>query len=111
MKLTYAELDSRKLKEAISRKEDVVISVTSQHADAFEVLVDLVADIKAWSETKPSVVEKWISLQKAFILAVRSLFKHGRLVELLPALLSSDVETQRTHFADGSIELLIRQKQ
>lgn len=108
MKLTYEELDSRKLRGAISKLEDTVIVVTSQHANALDVLVDLVADIKSWPERKPSLFEKWMVLQKAFFLAVRSLFFHTQLVELLPALLSSEIEARRSYPSDGSVVLLIK---
>lgn len=111
MKLTYAELDSRKLREAISQKEAIVIEIDSRHADALNVLIDLVDDIKSWPERKPSIVNKWIALQRAFLLAVRSLFKHSQLVELLPTLISSDIETRREYLPDGSVVLQIRAKQ
>jgi hypothetical protein len=110
MKLTYEELDSRKLKEAISKEEDAVIEVPSQHADALDLLLDLVPDIKSWPEKKPSVLRKWITLQRAFLLAVRSLFFHAQLVELLPALLSSQIEARRSRQPDGSVVLVIGRK-
>lgn len=110
MKLSYQELDSRKLKAALSRDEETVVEVTSPHADAVNALVDLVTDIKCWPDTKPSVVEKWIVLQKAFLLAIRSLLFHAQLVELLPALMSSKIETQRFHQSDGSVVLHLKLK-
>ena len=111
MKLTYEELDSRKLRTAISRNEDTLIEVTPRHADAVDALVDLVTDIKSWPETKPTVVEKWIALQKAFLLAVRSLLFHAQLVELLPVLMSSEIEARRSYTSDGSVVLLIKARQ
>lgn len=107
MKLSYKDLDSRILKEAISRNEDIVVEVASNHASALGALVDIVSDIKTWTKSKPSVLKKWITLQKAFLLAFRALFSHAQLVELLPALLSSEVNLQCFHGPDGTLILLI----
>jgi hypothetical protein len=107
MKLTYEELDSRVLKEAVSRKEDAVIEVTSRHAGALETLVDIVADVRSWPANKPSMMKKWITLQKSFLLAIRALLFHAQLAELLPVLLSSKVNVRRFHGSDGSLVLRI----
>ena len=108
MKLTYTELDSRTLKEAISRGEETVVEVASRHASALDDLVDIVTDIKSWPKNKTSVMRKWITLQKAFVLAIRALLFHAQLAELLPVLLSSKVNVRRSHGPDGSLALLIK---
>ncbi len=110
MKLTYEELDSRIIKEAVSRKEEVVAEVSSRHASALDTLVDIVTDIKSWPENKPSVVKKWITLQKSFFLAIRALLFHAQLAELLPILLSSKISIRRSFGRDGSFILLIEPK-
>jgi hypothetical protein len=107
MKLTYEEVDRRKLRDAISRKENTVIRVTPRHANAVDALVELVTEIKSWPESRPSMVQKWIALQKAFFLSVRSLLFHAQLVELLPALWSSETEARRAYESDGSLVLKI----
>ena len=110
MKLTYEELDSRILKEAISRQQEILIEVSSSHAGALNTLVEIVTDIKAWPESKPSLIKKWITLQKAFLLAFRALLSHAQLVELLPVPLSSKVNIKRSHGPDDSLVLLIAPK-
>ena len=110
MKLTYDELDSRILKEALSRKEETVIEVPSRHAGALDALVDIVTDVKSWPEEKPSVMKRWITLQKSFFLAIRALLFHAQLAELLSVLLSSKVNVRRSHGPDGSLVLLIEPK-
>jgi len=107
MKLTYEDLDSRILKEAVSRQETIVVQVASRHAGAMDDLLDIVTDVKSWSNSKPSVLGKWLTLQKAFFLAIRSLFSHAQLAELLPVLLSAKVVVQRSGGPDGSVVLLI----
>lgn len=107
MKLTYKELDSRILKEAVSRKEEIVVEVSSRHASALDALVDIVTDIKSWPKIKPSVMKKWITLQKSFLLAIRALLSHAQLAELLPVLLSPKINVRRSHGPDGSLVLLI----
>ena len=111
MKLTYRDLDSRVLKEAVSRKEELVIEVSPRHAGALEALVDIVTDIKTWSKSKPSVMEKWITLQKAFLLTFKALLPHPQLVELLPVLLSSKVNILCSRMEDDSLVLQIGPKQ
>ena len=110
MKLTYKELDSRVLKEAVSRKEDIAVEVASRHASALDDLVEIVTDVKSWSKNKPSVMKKWITLQKSFFLAIRALFFHAQLAELLPILLSSKVVVRRTRRPGGCLVLLIEPK-
>jgi hypothetical protein len=110
MKLTYEELDSRILKDAVSRKEDLVVEVGSRHASALNVLVDVVTEIKSWPKEKPSVMKKWITLQKSFFLAIRALLFHAQLAELLPVLLSSKINVRRSHGPDDSLILLIEPK-
>ncbi|RDE19415.1 hypothetical protein DV711_10995 [Motiliproteus coralliicola] len=110
MKLTYKELDSRLLKEAVSRREDIVVEVTSRHASALDDLVDIVMDVKSWPKTKPSLFKKWITLQKTFLLAIRALLSHAQLVELLPVLVFSKVNVRRSHGPDGALVLLIEPK-
>ena len=107
MKLTYKKLDSRILKEAFSRKEEIVVEVSPQHASALEALVDIVTDIKSWPKNKPSLMKKWITLQKSFFLAIRALLFHAQLVELLPVLLSAKINVRRSHGPDGSLVLRI----
>jgi len=110
MKLTYTELDSRILKEAVSRKEDTVVEVVSRHAGALNDLVDIVTDVKSWSNSKPSMFRKWLTLQKSFFLAIRSLLFHAQLAELLPVLLSSKVVVHRSLGPDGSLVVQIAPK-
>lgn len=107
MKLTYEELDSRQLKEAVSRGEDTVVEVAARHAGAVDALVDIVTDIKSWPKSKPSVMKKWITLQKSFLLAIKALLFHAQLAELLPVLMSSKINVRRSRGADGSLVLLI----
>lgn len=110
MKLTYKELDSRILKEAVSRKEGIVVEVASRHAGALDDLVDIVTDGKSWSKSKPSMINKWLTLQKSFFLAIRSLLFHSLLAELLPVLLSPKVVVHRARGPDGSLVLQIESK-
>lgn len=107
MKLTYKDLDSRRLKEAVSRKEDVVVEVAERHAGALDALVDIVADIRSWPKGKPSVMKKWVTLQKSFFLAFRALLFHAQLVELLPILFSSEINVRRSDGPGGSRVLFI----
>ena len=110
MKLTYKELDSRVLKEAVSRKEEIVVEVSSRHASALDALVDIVTDIKSWPKNKPSVMKKWITLQKSFFLSIRALLFHAQLAELLPVLLSSQINFRCSHGPDGSLVVHIEPK-
>lgn len=110
MKLTYKDLDSRILKEAIEKKEEIVVEVSARHASALDTLVDILDDIKSWSKRKTPVLNKWITLQKAFVLAIRALLSHSQLVELLPVLLSSEVNIRRSRGPDDSLSLEIDPK-
>ena len=110
MKLTYKELDSRVLKEVVSRNEEIVVEVSSRHANALDALIDIVTDIKSWPKNKPSVMKKWITLQKSFFLAIRALLFHAQLAELLPVLLSSKINVRRSQGPDGSLVLLVEPK-
>jgi hypothetical protein len=107
MKMSYKELDSRALKQAVSRGEEIEIKIPSQHAKALDSLIEIVNDIRSWSRNEVSVLKKWITLQKAFFLAIRALFSHAQLAELLPLLVFSRLSVQLSHGEDGSRILLI----
>ena len=111
MKLTYKELDSRVLKKAIERKDVIVVEFTPQHASALDALLDIVSDTNSWAESKPSLVKRWITLQKSFFLSLRALLFHSQLVELLPVLLSSKVSVRYSDGPEGSRLLSIEPKQ
>lgn len=108
MKLTYKELDSRRLKEAIARNEEAVVEVPSRHAGAVDALLEIANDVRSWPRDKPSIATKWITLQKAFGLSIRALLFHSQLVELLPVLLSEEVEIQRSEGVEGALVLRIQ---
>lgn len=110
MKLTYKELDSRRLKEAVSRNEETVVEVPSRHADAVDALLEIANDIRSWPRDKPSMMTKWMTLQKAFGLSIRALLFHSQLVELLPVLLSQEVAVRRSEGAEGALVLRIQPK-
>ena len=108
MKLTYKELDSRRLSEAIARHEETVVEVPPRHAGAVNALLDIAKDIRSWPRDKPSMVTKWITLQRAFGLSIRSLLFHAQLVELLPVLVSPEVEVLRSEGEEGGLVLRIQ---
>lgn len=110
IKLTYEDLDSRVLKDAIAEKEEIVVEVSPRHANALDTLVDIVEKIKSWPKSKTPVLKKWMTLEKAFILAIRALFSHSQLVELLPVLLSSEINVERSRGSDDSLALRIESK-
>lgn len=87
-----------------------MVEFSPQHASALDALFDIVADTKSWAENKPSLVKRWVTLQKSFFLSIRALLFHSQLVELLPSLLSSKVNIRRSHGADGSRILSIEPK-
>jgi hypothetical protein len=108
MKLTFKELDSRRLKEAIARNEEAVVEVPSRHAGAVDALLEIANDVRSWPRDQPSIGTKWITLQKAFGLSIRALLFHAQLVELLPVLLSEEVEIQRSEGVEGALVLRIQ---
>ena len=108
MKLTYEELDSRRLKEAISRREEAIVEVPSRHAGAVDALFGIANDIKSWPTEKPSMVTKWITLQRAFGLSIKALLFHARLVELLPVLVLQEVEVRRFEGEEGALVVRIQ---
>lgn len=110
LRLTYKELDSRILKKAVSGKERIEVEIETRHASALDTLMEIVTEANSWATSKPSVVQRWITLQKSFFLSIRALVSHSQLVELLPVLLSSKVTIDCSHEPDGSRVLSIEPK-
>ncbi len=100
--LEYQDLDLDQVDRMLSQNGELLVSLPERHASACIALIEMVRAAKSWSSNRAPVLVRVWRLLKGFLVVLRVLIAHRRLLELSRVvILHTSVQTWE-QTADGN---------